>query len=137
VTVIDPVLFHDSSTRAAPILSGSRCAADGTVVFPRQDSCPRCAGRDVVAVALPGRGTVWSWTVQHITPKAPYRGDGGPFALAYVDLGDVIVQARLDVADPAAVHIGQPVRLTWLPAWTEPDGTAVLTYAFAPDGPSR
>jgi uncharacterized OB-fold protein len=132
----DPSLFLGSGD--PPVLAGSRCAADGTVVFPAQASCPRCSGRDVERVALPDRGVLWSWTVQHFRPRAPFRQDGEefePFAVGYVDLGDVVVEARLAL-DPATapevLRIGLPMRLCLLPLWTEADGE-ILGYAFTPE----
>ena len=146
--LVDPTLFHGPDGAAPAVLAGSRCAADGTVVFPAQASCPRCSGRDVERVALPDRGVLWSWTVQHFRPRAPYRQDGEefePFAVGYVDLGDVVVEARL-VLDPAtgpeALRIGMPMRLCRLPLWTDADGSAglpltdphiVLGHAFEPE----
>lgn len=136
--VLDPTLFQaEGSTDLPPVLSGSRCDQDGTVVFPYQDSCPRCSCRNVNRTALPGHGTLWSWTVQHFAPKAPYRGPSGadfvPYPLGYVDLGEVIVEARLQVQDVATLHIGMPMKLTWLRVWTETAGNAVLTFAFEPE----
>ena len=135
--VVDPALFLRGGDPADPhpVLTGSRCVADGTVVFPGQESCPRCSGREVTAVALPERGSLWSWTTQEFRPKAPFRqpaGDFMPYPVGYVDLGEVIVEARLRVAETAGLRIGMPMRITWLPAWSEPDGD-VLTYAFAPE----
>lgn len=82
--------------------------------------------------ALPERGTVWSWTVQEFAPKPPYRAPGAefePFVLGYVDLGDVLVESRLDVSR-GEVRIGLPVRLATIPAYTDDDGADVHTYAF-------
>jgi uncharacterized OB-fold protein len=139
--VLDPALFHDSNLPdqiPSPVLAGSRCDLDGTVVFPYQASCPRCSGREITRTALPTRGTLWSWTVQHFAPKAPYLGPSGPdftpFPLGYVDLGEIIVESRLQIEDVAELRIGMPMRLTWLRIGTEPDGTDdVLTFAFEPE----
>lgn len=148
VRMIGPGLFHQpdrprptdqpkpadrpSRPAAAPVLAGARCPADGTVTFPMQDSCPRC-GLAMSAVALPDHGLLWSWTVQHVRPKPPYRPQDSEFtafAVGYVDLGEVIVEARLD-AGPAELAIGMPMRLCWQPLWQEA-GEQVLGYAFAP-----
>ena len=127
------------STNRPPILVGSRCEQDGTVVFPAQASCPQCSGRSTTHTTLPSRGRLWSWTVQHFPPKAPYRGPVGagfiPYPVGYVDLGEVIVEARLQVADPAMLRIEMPMQLTWLRLWIETDGRHVLTYAFEPEPP--
>jgi uncharacterized OB-fold protein len=131
VTAVDPVLF---SSLDPPRLAGSRCANCGTVTFPVQAGCARCAGTDLVQAELADRGTLWTWTVQAFEPKAPYRApDGGfaPFGVGYVDLGDVIVESRL-LGDPARFEIGMPMRLALLPLWPGPDGAPVVSYAFEP-----
>jgi len=133
VTAVDPVLF---SSLDPPRLAGSRCASCGTVTFPVQDGCAKCAGTDLVQVELADRGTLWTWTVQTFEPKAPYRApEGGfvPYGVGYVDLGDVIVESRL-LGDPARFEIGMPMRLTLLPPWPGPDGAPVVGYAFEPTG---
>ncbi|WSQ14068.1 OB-fold domain-containing protein [Streptomyces sp. NBC_01231] len=118
-----------------PRLVGARCAGCGTVVFPRQDSCPRCSDGTMSGHPLPVRGRVWSWTRQAFEPKPPYRApaDGyQPYHVGYVDLGEVLVEARLAVSRPD-IRIGLPVRLTTVPAYRDEDGTDVVTFAFGPD----
>jgi uncharacterized protein len=116
-----------------PRLLGSRCEACGTVVFPAAQSCPRCSSA-VAPHALADRGTVWSWTVQGFCPKPPYvppTGGFTPFAVGYVDLGEVIVEGHL-LVDRARLEIGTPVRLVLEPVLAG-DGGQVATYAFALD----
>ncbi|MFF0156579.1 Zn-ribbon domain-containing OB-fold protein [Streptomyces sp. NPDC005263] len=130
--LIDEGLFADVDP---PRLVGARCAGCGTVVFPRQDSCPRCSGGTMSEHPLPVAGRVWSWTRQAFAPKPPYRmpADGHqPYHVGYVDLGEVLVEARLAVSRPD-IRIGLPVRLTTVPAYQDEDGTEVLTFAFRPD----
>jgi uncharacterized OB-fold protein len=117
-----------------PLLAGSQCAACGTVSFPAQDGCAKCAGADLTPVTLPDRGALWTWTVQAFEPKPPYRApaDGfAPYGVGYVDLGTVIVEARL-AGDPAGFEIGMPMRLVLLPLWDD-DGSTTVTYAFEAD----
>ena len=133
VTAVDPVLF---SSLDPPRLAGSRCASCGTVTFPVQAGCAKCAGTDLVQVDLADRGTLWTWTVQAFEPKAPYRAPEGGFVsygVGYVDLGDVIVESRL-LGAPARFEIGMPMRLTLLPLGPGPDGAPVVSYAFEPTG---
>ena len=107
-----------------PRLAGARCPACGTVVFPAQDGCPRCSHQGLAAYELAPTGVVWSWTVQHFAPKAPFRPPAAgwaPLAIGYVDLGDVIVEGWLVPAD-RQWRIGEPVRLTAVPAWSDEDG---------------
>ena len=58
-----------------PQLIGGKCAACGVVTFPKQGSCPRCNGQDIVEELLDRRGTLWTWTIQGFLPKSPpYAG---------------------------------------------------------------
>lgn len=135
--LIDESLFengeHDDED--PPRLVGARCLGCGTVVFPRQDSCPRCSDGAMTERVLPVSGRVWSWTLQAFPPKPPYRAPSGghrPYHVGYVDLGEVLVEARLAVPR-AEIRIGLPVRLTTVTAYQDEDGTEVLTFAFRPE----
>ncbi len=102
-----------------------------TVAFPRQEGCPRCLRRPMTDVALPERGVIWSWTVQHFPPKPPYRtppSGFAPFAVGYVDLDGVLVESRLQVP-VERLRIGLPVRL----AATPPE-EAPFAFEEVPDG---
>jgi uncharacterized protein len=129
--LIDERLFINGGA-----LRGAECTACATTTFPAQLSCPRCSASAMAEVALPRRGSLWSFTVQAFEPKQPYRGQTPfePYGVGYVDLGPVIVESRLTVNDPAALAIGQPVELTLFPAFTDDDGTTVLSFAFGPAG---
>jgi uncharacterized OB-fold protein len=129
--LVDPALFASGTDVR---LRGSTCTGCTATTFPAEDSCPRCGCVAMTVVALPPAGTIWSFTVQHFEPKSPYRGDGefAPYGVGYVDLGAVIVEARLVEADPASMRIGDQVALCLVPAFTDPDGTRVLTFAFGP-----
>lgn len=127
-----PALFASADP---PRLAGSRCAGCGSVAFPAQAGCARCAGTDLAAVALADRGTLWTWTVQEFEPGPPYRAAPGgfaPYGVGYVDLGEVIIESRL-LGDPASFRIGMPVRLALLPLREDPDGIPVAGYAFRED----
>jgi uncharacterized OB-fold protein len=132
---VDATLFAEGDTLA---LAGSRCRTCATVTFPRQESCPRCAGVEVEVHTLATEGTIWAFTEQLFPPKPPYAVQGAdflPYFVGYVELGgEVIVESRL-VAPPGSLRIGQPVRLT-----TEAfaPGGDVVTFAFTPDeAPTR
>lgn len=109
-------------------LAGSRCVQCGTVQFPAGNQCAHCAAEAPDIVELPTRGTVWTWTVQRFAPKAPYvLPDGGftPYAVGYVDLGEVLVESVL-LADPAELRIGLDLHLVRYPLTGAGDG-----YSFA------
>jgi uncharacterized OB-fold protein len=88
----------------------------------------------MMTVELADHGSLWTWTVQSFEPKAPYRGPATgfvPYGVGYVDLGDVIVEARL-AGDSTELEIGMPMQLTLLPLWDNAEGSSVVTYAFEP-----
>lgn len=122
----------------APQLIGGRCTACGETHFPKQDNCQACAGREVEAVTLSRRGTLWTWTVQNFVPPVPpYTGPVGddfkPFGVGYVELADgLIVEGRLTESDASKLHIGMELELVVETFRVEADGTEILNYAFAP-----
>jgi uncharacterized protein len=90
-------------------------------------------------VLLDRRGTLWGFTTQQFRPPSPpYDGDDTaetfePYALGYVEIaGQLLIQGRFTESDPAKLAIGQPMELRVVPYTTRPDGTEILTYAFAP-----
>jgi uncharacterized OB-fold protein len=135
--LVDAALFASNDPLT---LAGSRCAACGTTTFPVQTACPRCFGEDLEPIPLATHGHVWSWTVQHFAPKPPYRVDPDgftPFCTGYVDLGNVIVQTRLDFPPTDPPTVGVAVTLVALPAYVDDDGAQVVTFAFAPERSER
>jgi uncharacterized protein len=123
-----------------PQLIAGRCEPCQAITFPRQGSCPRCGSLEVEAHLLPDRGTLWTFTTQEFLPKEPYAGGETqetfqPYGVGLVQLGDEVrVEGRLTEADPAKLQIGMEMKLVTVPFRTDPDGTEVLTFAFAPVG---
>lgn len=114
-------------------LAGGRCTECGTTTFPAQADCPRCTRRVMKRVPLPAEGVLWTWTTQTFQPKPPYAAPSAgfePFSVGYVDLGEVIVEARLE-AEPAALRVGTRMRLVPLTLAVDGD-QSVIGYAFAP-----
>jgi uncharacterized OB-fold protein len=120
-------------------LIGSQCEECGVVTFPSQASCPRCTSVHVRRRLLARRGTLWSWTIQCFPPKSPPYAVTDPeafepYGVGYIELPDEVrVEARLTVADPAALRIGMPMDLTLVPA---PGLDGTVTFAFSPVGDS-
>ncbi|HVV36596.1 MAG TPA: OB-fold domain-containing protein [Acidimicrobiales bacterium] len=120
-----------------PRLIGSKCDGCGTATFPRARSCPRCGAADMPTLELSPEGTLWTFTTQEFELKEPYRLAGQrqfeTFGLGYVELPDnVKVETRLTESDPEKLEIGMDMKLVFIPAYTDPDGTEVMTFAFAP-----
>ena len=122
----------------SPRLLGSRCQACKRVEFPARQACMACGCDRVEIEELPGRGTLWTWTIQRFMPKSPY--DSGetaesfePYGVGYLELpGAVRVEGRLTENDPAKLHIGMEMDVVF-DSWTRgAQGDEVITYAFKP-----
>jgi len=124
-----------------PRLIAAECADCGLISFPPAAPCARCGGAESKRRLLADRGTLWTFTTQNFRPPSPpYDGHDTdetfvPFTVGYVELpGELMVEARLTEPDPARLTIGQEMRLTVVPYTVDPDGTEVVTFAFAPAG---
>ncbi len=118
-----------------PVLLASRCTNCGNVLFPRADACTYCAAEDPAPVELARPGILWAWTAVTAPPPG-YRG-AVPFGVGVVELPEgVRVITLLTEGDPAALALGQTMELRVVPLHRDEDGNDVVTYAFAPVGPS-
>ena len=59
-----------------------RCRACEHAYFPPRPFCPECSSRDVAVFAASGRGTLYSYVINHM--KSP--GFEPPYAIAVVEL---------------------------------------------------
>lgn len=123
---------------AQPALLASRCRQCGVASFPAAQSCMACSSQDVFIEELPGRGTLWTWTIQQFMPKAPYRsGETAqsfrPYGVGYVELpGGVRVEGRLTEGDPKKLRIGMPMEVVFKPWRTDDNGDEVINFFFRP-----
>jgi uncharacterized OB-fold protein len=129
--------IHDGLFRELPDgsirLVGGYSPSSGRTHFPRLPACPYTGADDVEEVELADHGTLWLWT--GVTARPPGYDGALPFGFGIVELPDGLrVITRLTVADPDALSFGQPMRLVADTLQTDDDGTAVVTYAFAPAG---
>ena len=124
---------------AEPRLIASHCADCGAVSFPAAADCAGCGSRNAAERLLPDHGTLWTFTTQNFRPPSPpYTGQDTaetfqPYTVGYVQLGDeILVESRLTEPDPEKLAIGRAMRLVVVPFGEDPDGTEVVTFAFAP-----
>ena len=123
---------------ARPALLASRCNRCGVASFPAAESCMACSGQDVSLEELPGRGTLWTWTVQRFMPKSPYNSGETPetfkpYGVGYVELpGGVRVEGRLTESDPDKLEIGMAMDVVFAPYRREPNGDEVIGFFFRP-----
>jgi uncharacterized OB-fold protein len=123
---------------AKPALLASRCKNCGIASFPAAQSCMACSGQDVEVEELPGRGTLWTWTVQQFMPKSPYHSNETPetfkpYGVGYLELpGGVRVEGRLTENDPKKLQIGMEMDVVFKPFRTEDNGDQVINFFFQP-----
>ena len=123
---------------ANPALLGSRCQDCGIATFPAAESCMACSGQNVSVEELPGRGTLWTWTVQQFMPKTPYKSNETmetfkPYGVGYLELpGGLRVEGRLTENDPGKLHIGMEMDVVFEPYRTEDNGDEVINFFFRP-----
>lgn len=121
-----------------PHLIGGRCTDCGSVTFPVPPSCARCGSTGIEELALPRRGTLWTFTNQSFLPPQPYAGGETretfePFGVGLIEFADLVrVESRLTESDPEKLRIGMEMELEIVPFRTDPDGTEIMTFAFAP-----
>jgi uncharacterized OB-fold protein len=102
--------FWDAATRET--LVRQVCGSCGRSFFTPRLACPHCLSEDWAWTESAGRGTLYSFTVCH---RAPEPGFEVPYVLAIVDLEEGwSMLANVVDCDPALLHGGLPVDVTWL-----------------------
>jgi uncharacterized protein len=66
------------------VLLLQRCAACAHVWFPPRPFCPACTSREVEPLPSSGRGTLYSYVINH----RPAPGFEAPYAVAVVELAE-------------------------------------------------
>ncbi|HEU4367779.1 MAG TPA: Zn-ribbon domain-containing OB-fold protein [Methylomirabilota bacterium] len=90
-------------------LTAVRCGACGALAMPPKQFCPACAQRAWEPVALSGEGTIASYTVIRVAPRA--HAADVPYAIAAVELREgVSILGRLVGIPIETIAIGMPVR---------------------------
>jgi uncharacterized OB-fold protein len=99
-----------------------RCAPCGHYIHPASPICPVCHSRDVAPVAVSGKATVATFTINR---QRWEPGLEAPFVIAIVELDEqssVRLTTNIVGCPPDNVHIGMKVRVVfdhredvWLP----------------------
>jgi len=121
--VAEPVvtLRHFFERARAGQLTGVRCGKCGELAIPPKELCPACGERAWQPVPLAGEGTIASFTVIRVAPRA-YAADV-PYAIAAVKLKEgVSLLGRIVDIPFEKLAIGLPVRFRPL---VKDDQTAV------------
>ena len=94
-----------------------RCRDCGAIRHPAGPMCPRCQSLRWEAIELKGTGTIYSYTVHYYPPLPDFEC---PHVIAVAEMSEgVRIVAAVRRALPSDVHIGQDVRLVYVP---QPDG---------------
>jgi uncharacterized OB-fold protein len=112
-------------------LATTRCTGCGWTAWPPRGFCPECTGDRFEWVDLPREGEVHAFTAQEAGLPA---GFDGPRVFAVVKVGGHRIFTVLVGADPAAVAIGQRVRLEPLRVADDPKGAPRWLPAFRVEG---
>lgn len=107
-----------------------RCGACGYWLHPPTPRCAECGSRDVTPQPVSGRGTVWSYTVNHHS----WDGSTEPYAIVLVELAEqagLRLTSNLVGCPPDDARIGMDVRVTfeqhdaiWFPVFEPIDRAA-------------
>ena len=90
-------------------LTGVRCGKCGELAIPPKELCPACGERAWQPVPLAGEGTIASFTVIRVAPRA-YAADV-PYGVAVVKLNEgVSLLGRIVDIPLEKLAIGLPVR---------------------------
>jgi uncharacterized protein len=123
-----------------PQLIASRCTVCGKHYFPRVVRCtnPDC-GNPVEDALLSNRGTLWSYTVQHYMPPAPYHPPDDdkeawtPYGVALVELPEGIrVIGMVTQCETKDLKIGMLMEMIVERQYRDQEGNAMLTWKFRP-----
>ncbi len=98
-------------TKAGELRLQSCNACDHTY-FPPRPFCPKCGSRDVKVIKASGRGTLYSYIINHL----PAPGFTSPFTVAIVQLeeGPRMMSNILECeATPEALQLDIPLEVTF------------------------
>lgn len=121
----DNQFFFDAAAEHRLLIQ--RCSSCGELRHPPGPMCPSCHSLDWDTVQSSGKGTVYSFVVNHY-PQVPAFEYPLLVALVELEEGTRLVSNLVEV-DPADVTIGMPVELRWLDA-----GDGLVLPQFAPAG---
>ena len=129
--MIDDALLPDPDDDSAPFwqaaargeLTIQECGSCGRLRHPPRPMCPACRSFDATWRPMSGRGRVWSFAVPH-PPLLPAFAAYAPYNVCVVELaedtsirlvGNLVEApgAGLDSVDPAAIAIGEEVRVVF------------------------
>lgn len=102
-----------------------RCGHCAHVYFPPRPFCPACASRDVKVFAASGRGTLYSYVINH-RPRPDWPQEPHSVALVELEEGPRMISNIVEVEQtPTALQLDMALEVTfeqlsdeiWLPVF--------------------
>jgi uncharacterized OB-fold protein/acyl dehydratase len=124
-TTLDNLFFFEGAQERRLLIQ--RCTACQALRHPPQPRCDRCGAYDWDTVEASGRGTVYSFVVNH-HPQVPAFDYPLPIGLIELEEGTRLVAQIVD-CPLEAIAVGMAVEVTWLD--DDPD---LVLPAFRPSG---
>jgi uncharacterized OB-fold protein/acyl dehydratase len=103
----DNAFFFDGAKAGKLLIQ--KCASCGKLRHPPRPVCPHCRSLEWTAIEAAGRGTVYSFVVNHY-PQVPAFDYPLPVGLIELEEGTRLVSDIVGI-DPADVKIGLPVQV--------------------------
>lgn len=110
-----------------------KCQDCGCVYFYPRPLCPKCMSSDTTWIVSTGKGTLYSFAINHIPVSDAFAQDV-PYITCLVELdeGPRVMSNLVGVRpDPAEVKIGMPVEVVYEDVTEE-----IALYKFRPRKPS-
>lgn len=116
-------------------LMGSRCTKCGSLFTPPRPICPDCRGSEMEWTEMKGTGKLTAFTCIAIGPgfmiEEGYNRKK-PYCVGVVELDEgTRVDARIEGVDagkPETIHLGAPMRVTFLHRGEGPDQRTFLAF---------
>lgn len=107
----DPVTEPFWKAASQGVLSMQRCTGCKKLVFYPRPLCPNCGSHELEWQQLPGKGTVYSFSVVH-RPAHPGMAAEVPYIVALVEVEEgVRLMTNLVDCDPGDVEVGLEVEV--------------------------
>jgi len=90
-----------------------KCGDCGTLRLPPSFLCPRCHSRNMDWITSTGKGSVYTFAVNHVAFHPAFQGEL-PYIVAVVELEEgPHLLTNVVGCDPPEVRCGMPVEVVW------------------------
>lgn len=130
VALEEEVLRLASAPGEKDRLVANKCIKCGLVFFPKRHHCAKCAGTDLVEIALSPKATLRSFAVVHQKPR--FAQIEPPYVVGEVAMPERVAVYAVIAGDPRDLKMGMPVELITDKVRDDEAGNEVVGYKFRP-----